>query len=156
MTTWGLVRTKPTENIPFVDHCRTTSNLEELLRECDYICNVLPSTPETIGLLSGDVLKCCKEKCPVLINLGRADIMDEEALAKAISRRWVSKAVLDVFAVEPLPKDSQLWTMPEVFITPHVSGPTLVHEACVKFLKYLKLYLEGKPLPYAVDFHHGY
>ena len=57
-----------------------------------------------------------------MISVGRGDVIDEDSLVQAIRRGWLSGGVLDVCEKEPLPADSQLWDMPEVLITPHVSG----------------------------------
>jgi hypothetical protein len=64
MTVWGVVRKNiPKENMSeHVDHYRLNSQLPEVLKSCDYICSVLPSTEDTRGMLSGDVLSACKEK----------------------------------------------------------------------------------------------
>jgi phosphoglycerate dehydrogenase-like enzyme len=58
----------------------------------------------------------------VLINIARGGVVDEDALIEALRARKIGGAGLDVFQVEPLPKDSPLWDMPNVFITSHVGG----------------------------------
>ena len=122
MTVWGVGRTDKSDRLEFVDHYTTLSGLPEVLQSCDYVCNILPSTPATKYLLSGNVLESGKDKHPVFINVGRGDVIDEKSLIHALNEGWISGAILDVFEVEPLPKESALWKMPQVVITPHVAG----------------------------------
>ena len=122
MTVNSIHRSVPSTKFPYVDKCFSVQDLPECLRRCDYLCNVLPSTPSTKGLLSGDVLENCKEKKTVLINVGRGDVISNSSILKALENEWIGGAILDVCEEEPLPKDSPLWTHPQVTITPHVSG----------------------------------
>jgi len=57
-----------------------------------------------------------------LINTARGAIIDERALVKALKEKWIAGAALDVFEVEPLPKDSPLYELDNVFLTPHIAG----------------------------------
>lgn len=120
----SIHRNVPATKFSYVDESFAVENLHECLQKCDYLCNILPSTPSTVGLLSGNVLQSCKEKQTVLINVGRGDVVSEESLLKALDHKWIGGAILDVFEKEPLPKDSALWTHPQVTVTPHVSGFT--------------------------------
>lgn len=102
------------EQLMLLCSCRLHSNLPDLLHNCDYIISVLPSTPGTTGLLNEDMLKHCAQKQPVFINIGRGTVIKEKDLVNALSRGWLSAAILDVFETEPLPVSSVLWTMPQV------------------------------------------
>ena len=126
MTVWGMVRRSlpQTTKLPYLDQHRDGKGLTEILQKCDVICNVLPSTPATQGLLSEDTFQHCEKKKPLFINIGRGNVTTESSLVKALNNGWISGAVLDVFEEEPLPKDSLLWDMPNVTITPHCSGET--------------------------------
>lgn len=130
-------------------------DLPSLLEDCHYLVNALPSTPDTVGLLNGNVLKQCKNS-PVFINVGRGSIISESSLLHALDQKWISGAILDVFEVEPLPQSSLLWTTPNVIITPHMSGPSRPHEVTKGFLKNYDNYLEGKPLLHKFSFASGY
>ena len=83
--------------------------------------NLLPSTPATDGLLCA---RTCARLAPgaYLINVARGAIVDETALIAALQNGTIAGAGLDVFATEPLPAESPLWTLDNVVITPHVGG----------------------------------
>ncbi|KFM65721.1 Glyoxylate/hydroxypyruvate reductase A, partial [Stegodyphus mimosarum] len=132
-----------------------TTNLNKVLEEVDYLCNVLPSTDETRGLLDDDVLKNCKKK-PVFINIGRGDIISESNIIKALKEEWISKAILDVFETEPLPPSSPLWQTPEVYITPHVGAIPRI-DGIAKFIaqNYVR-YVNGEPLMNHIEWNKGY
>lgn len=137
------------------DYDQAVTDLAAVLKECDYICNVLPSTEGTRGLLDNDALRNCRKK-PCFINVGRGDIIQTESLIKAINECWISGAVLDVFVDEPLPRDSPLWKMPQVHITPHIGAVTTV-QGLARFsaANYLR-YVNGDPLLNVVDWKIGY
>ncbi|XP_077990740.1 glyoxylate/hydroxypyruvate reductase A-like [Glandiceps talaboti] len=158
MTVWGLVNQYlPREKrSPHVDHYRQIDGLPELLQNCDYVCSVLPSTGETKGLLNGNVLENCKERQPVFINVGRGDVISEVSLVNAMRQEWISGAILDVFSVEPLPVESQLWNMEQVTITPHVSANHSVDETVDILLENYEKYVKGETLNHLVNWERGY
>ncbi|XP_060574689.1 glyoxylate/hydroxypyruvate reductase A-like [Ruditapes philippinarum] len=158
MTVIGVTRTKPAEEkkSQAVSQYRLMSELPSVLKDCDYVCNILPSTPETRGTLSGDILSHCKNKKSIFINIGRGDIIDEQSLITALKEGWIGGAVLDVFQKEPLPKESPLWSLPGVVITPHIAGATQANLVASSFVDNYKLFIENKPLKYQVDFQQGY
>jgi phosphoglycerate dehydrogenase-like enzyme len=115
-----------------------TTNLTKALQEADYIISVLPSTPETRGLLNDDAFASASKvnsgKCPVFLNVGRGDVISEDSLLNALDNKWISAAILDVFEIEPLPRESLLWNRSDVIISPHVSGLTHGHDVPKVFL----------------------
>jgi phosphoglycerate dehydrogenase-like enzyme len=137
-----------------------TTDLTYALQSGDYIVSVLPSTPETRGLLSNDVLSMAsKEKgglSPVFINVGRGDVIDEKSLLKALDEQWISGAILDVFEEEPLPMHSKLWSRSDVIVSPHVSGLTQSSDVPKVFLTNYQRYIDGKELNFLVDWNRGY
>ena len=145
-----------------------TTDLTKALQCGDYIVSVLPSTPETRGLLSNDVLAAASTEkgglCPVLINVGRGDVIDEYSLLAALDKRYISGAILDVFVAEPLPTNSQLWSRPDVIVSPHVSGLTQSSDVPKVFLSNYQLYVENiidrtgatTELKFLVDWKKGY
>ena len=99
------------------------AELAPVLASADFVVNILPSTPATRGLLGGDALAVCaristpgapSRPPPILINVGRGDVMSEADILNALTKGWLTAAVLDVFPIEPLPPSSGLWSHPKV------------------------------------------
>lgn len=102
-------------------HSRT--ELRMMLADCDYLLVAAPSTSETKGMLGARELGWLQPSA-VVINVARGNIIDEHALIEMLTMGRLRGAALDVFAQEPLPPDSPLWKLPNVFIMPHVSATT--------------------------------
>ncbi|XP_065322786.1 glyoxylate/hydroxypyruvate reductase A-like [Gordionus sp. m RMFG-2023] len=135
-----------------LDISMVNDEMEVFLKSCDYIVSVLPSIPSTKGMLNGDVLKAASDKKPILVNIGRGDLISEEDLIRAIEQNWISGAILDVFETEPLPPDSKLWTMPQITITPHVSGTSMPSMVAKVFKENMERYENNMPLLGLVDY----
>ena len=101
----------------------TDDRLPELLAWADAIAVTAPLTDATRGLFDKGAFALMKPGA-WFINVGRGEIVDEIALIASLSSGHLGGAGLDVFAVEPLPTDSPLWSHPNVIITPHSSGST--------------------------------
>lgn len=97
--------------------------LEELLAKADVVSLHLPLTGETRGLFGRERIAAMKPGA-VLINTARGGIVDEEALAAAVRGGHLGGAAVDVFASEPLPAESPLAGLPNVWLTPHIAGLT--------------------------------
>lgn len=134
---------------------KISPDLHTLIEDCHYLVNALPSTPNTVGLLNGDVLRQCKNS-PVFINIGRGNVIAEECLLNALKNKWISGAMLDVFEVEPLPQSSPLWSTPDVIVTPHMSGPSRPQEVVKSFMINFEKFLAGEPLLHKFSFDSGY
>jgi D-2-hydroxyacid dehydrogenase (NADP+) len=100
-----------------------TAGLEHVLDESDVLVITAPLTDETRGLIGAEALARLKPSA-VVVNISRGQLIDEEALIRALSEGRLRGAGLDVFATEPLLTDSPLWKLPNVVLTPHVSGVT--------------------------------
>ncbi|MDR3707641.1 MAG: D-2-hydroxyacid dehydrogenase [Capsulimonadaceae bacterium] len=150
--TLGLKRTPGT--VAGVDEALTgPEGLDRLLSRSDFVVIAAPLTPETRGLLSGPRIARMKPNA-WLINIARGAIVDEKALIRALQSGAIGGACLDVFAVEPLPQDSPLWDMPNVYITPHFAfGQTSGLDVRLKalFLANLRRFIDGEPLSNIVD-----
>jgi len=85
-------------------------------------------------------------------------VIDQAELIDALRAGTIGGAGLDVFAEEPLPADSPLWTLPTVIISPHVSGftPHYDERAMTLFAENLRRYVKGEPLLNVVDVNRGY
>lgn len=123
-----------------------------LLPEVDYVVIATPLTPETKGLIDEKVLRSLPNHA-YLINISRGAIVDESALTKALTEGWIAGASLDTVSTEPLPFDSPLWSLPNLFITPHTSAisPALKGRIAGLFLDNLQRYQAGLPLRNVVD-----
>jgi phosphoglycerate dehydrogenase-like enzyme len=122
---------------------------------CDFIVVVLPATEETRGLFSRDVFTAMKPSA-WFVNVGRGSVVNEAALINAIREKTIAGAALDVFAEEPLPTESPLWSLENVLITPHVSGPIVPEDVVGCFLENLELYRRGEPLRRQINRTCGY
>ena len=82
------------------------------------------------------------------MHISRGGVVDEAALAEALKEQRIASAFVDVFAQEPLPPDSPLWKIPNLVITPHVSGfsPNYKERAGALFIVNMQRYLNGEPL----------
>ena len=96
----------------------TNDRLDELLGWADAIVVAAPLTDETRGMFDADAFAAMRAGA-WFVNVGRGEIVDEPALVAALVDGHLGGAGLDVFATEPLPADSPLWTLPNVIITPH-------------------------------------
>ncbi|MDP4089906.1 MAG: D-2-hydroxyacid dehydrogenase [Bacillota bacterium] len=129
--------------------------ISTMLSEIDWIINTLPLTEATEGIIGKNLLGGLSNAC--FINVGRGKSVDEKALLQALDSGRLRKAVLDVFAVEPLPEDSSLWRHPNIIITPHISAITSVEEGVECFLDTLRGMEQGcNSLPNLVDTKRGY
>jgi D-2-hydroxyacid dehydrogenase (NADP+) len=103
------------------DLVRPREDLPRTAAESDYLINVLPADAPNLNLIGREVFAAMKPR-GYFINAGRGETVDEAALIEALQQRQIAGAGLDVFATEPLPAESPLWKMPQVFMAPHVGG----------------------------------
>jgi len=95
--------------------------LTEVAARVDFLILLTPYSPSTHGLVNAAVLSAMKPSA-YLINLARGGVVDEAALLRALQDKRIAGAALDVFATEPLPADSPLWSAPNVIVTAHQGG----------------------------------
>ncbi|HMJ88919.1 MAG TPA: NAD(P)-dependent oxidoreductase, partial [Candidatus Acidoferrum sp.] len=94
-----------------------------LLAHSDFISLHAALTPQNRGLIGEAQLRRMKPNA-YIINTARGALVDETALVRAVTEKWIGGAALDAFVVEPLPKDHPLRTAPNVLITPHQASFT--------------------------------
>ena len=121
-------------------------DLPGLLPTADVVVLLVPATPETAGMVDGAFLAAMKDGA-LLVNAARGTVVDTDALAAEVASGRL-RAALDVTAPEPLPPASQLWTLPGVFITPHVAASTPVsrQRAAQLVREQAEAYARGEPL----------
>ncbi|MBU6366308.1 MAG: D-2-hydroxyacid dehydrogenase [Gemmatimonadetes bacterium] len=149
----GTVRGDRDAASPF-DAMARVEGLAALLPEARIVVVTLPLTRDTQGLLSRDLLACCRGA--YLLNAGRGAVVEEGGIPEALDAGWLAGAALDVFTVEPLPAASPLWRHPRVMISPHISGLTTVPGAVEGFLQALAELERGVLPRWTVDQSRGY
>eukprot|EP00558_Chaetoceros_sp_UNC1202_P013878 CAMPEP_0197237318 /NCGR_PEP_ID=MMETSP1429-20130617/4182_1 /TAXON_ID=49237 /ORGANISM="Chaetoceros sp., Strain UNC1202" /LENGTH=217 /DNA_ID=CAMNT_0042696291 /DNA_START=147 /DNA_END=800 /DNA_ORIENTATION=- len=145
---------------PFCDDVYVSSreSLNRIMSESDYVLCAAPLTADTKGLIGQEAFKNAKMDS-VFINVGRGPIVDESALIDALKDGCLKGAGLDVFATEPLPIESELWTLDNVLMSPHNMDQTetFQQEATEFFLEEnLPRFLRNKNLLNPVDAAAGY
>jgi len=130
-------------------------SLDELLSRADFISVHLPKTPETAGLIGKEALANTKPGV-IIVNAARGGLVDETALAEAITSGHVRAAGIDVFAAEPC-TDSPLFDLPQVVVTPHLGASTSEAQdrAGTDVAASVKLALAGEFVPDAVNVGGG-
>jgi phosphoglycerate dehydrogenase-like enzyme len=129
----------------------------DLLRASDVVAIGAPLTAETRGLLDDKAFDTMKRGA-LLVNVTRGEIVDGDALVRALRDGRCGGAALDVAPVEPLPADHPLWTFPNVVMTPHTAGASQ-HRAprnIARFCENLRRARAGEPLVGVVDKRLGY
>jgi phosphoglycerate dehydrogenase-like enzyme len=131
--------------------------LDEALARADYVVIAAPRTAQSERMVGARQLAAMKRDA-VLINISRGALVDEAALVDALRDGTIRGAGLDVFEEEPLPESSPLWGLPNVLITPHVSGvnPHYNRRVTELFRDNLARFLKGEPLRNLVIEQRGY
>ncbi len=140
------------------DRVVTTAQLDDVLPDADYLLIATPETPHTRGLMSRKRLDLMKPTAGI-INIGRATVMDYDALCDKLDEGSLGCAILDVFDPEPIESDSRLWSTRNLMITPHISaddGDSYVPMTLGLFFRNLQLFLAGEPLQNPVRPELGY
>ena len=127
-------------------------SLTELLQESDFVCTVIPLTPDTENLLGASEFALMKKEA-IFVNIARGKVIDETALIHALKSGALRGAALDVFREEPLPASSPLCDIPQLVLTPHVGSATQETRTAMAMLavENLTLALQGKKPPCQVN-----
>jgi phosphoglycerate dehydrogenase-like enzyme len=142
---------------PGVSHVATAEDLHQLLPQADVVVISAAQTGATRGLIGETELSLMRTNA-IVINVSRGKLVDEGALISALQQGTIGGAGLDVFEHEPLAPESPLWTLPNVIITPHMSGFRPDHWDAVTtlFAENLQRFERGEPLQNVVDKTAGY
>jgi phosphoglycerate dehydrogenase-like enzyme len=148
----GLKRSVSGGDHEDVDGVFGPSQLHEMLAGCDAVVVTAPATPETHHLIDRAALAAMKPGA-VLVNVARGSLVDESALIEALASGHLSAAALDVFEQEPLPADSPIWDIPNLWVSAHssVSVDRYIDDVFDLFEDNLRRYVSGEPLRNTVD-----
>jgi phosphoglycerate dehydrogenase-like enzyme len=143
--------------IGHVERVYGKEQLDEFLAQSHVLVICAPLTPETLSMM-GAAQFAQLPRGAVVVNVGRAKIIDTDALVDALHSGHLAGASLDVFPQEPLPPEHPLWTAPNVILTPHTSGFRQGHwdDAIGLFGDNLERWLRGEPLKFQVSPDLGY
>ena len=136
----------------------TIDKLDSVLPIADILYLALPETPETKNLIDKRRLDLLKSTCGI-VNIGRQSALDYEVLCDKLENNDLAGAILDVFNPEPIDKNSRLWNIKNLIITPHVSSDdngNYVKLTLELFVKNLKLFIKKKELTNQIDKELGY
>jgi phosphoglycerate dehydrogenase-like enzyme len=153
------VRRRPTLGVPdgFVRVVGPDA-IDGELPAADVVVLATPATPETRGLLDRRRLDLLP-RSGIVVNVGRGNLLDEDALIAALEGERLRGAVLDVFSEEPLAPDSRLWQLRQVLLTPHVSAVSPARfwgRQLDLFIDNWSRWVAGQPLRNSVDKRAGY
>lgn len=153
------VKRRPGEKPECADELYDTSALKDVLKRADIVFSILPETPSTVHLYTKDLFDAMKSSA-IFINCGRGSVVAGSVLYDALSAHAISAAAIDVCEQEPLPADSPLWALDNLFITPHVAGGYHLPDTLDKIVDIaaynLMAFQNNMPVKNAVDFSTGY
>ncbi|MET9235951.1 D-2-hydroxyacid dehydrogenase [Streptomyces cellulosae] len=132
-------------------------DLDRLLARADWVVAAAPLTEETRGMFDARRFGLMQPSAH-FVNVGRGELVVEEALVRAVRDRWIAGAALDVFTAEPLAGGSPLWELEGMVVSPHMSGDTVGwrDELAAQFVELYELWEAGRPLVNVVDKRRGY
>lgn len=144
----------PSEAVKTIE---STASLNELLSWSDILCICCPLTKETEKLINQQTLNQLK-KGAYLINVTRGEIIDEDALIESLKSGHLKGAGLDVTPREPLPEDSELWSLPNVILTPHTAGASQYRASrnLDRFISNIGKFRENQPLEGLINKLEGF
>lgn len=153
----GVRRNVDAPKPSFVENVVGPDQLDSALRNCDLLVLSAPGVGSTHRMIGAEQIALLNRGA-LLVNVARAGIVDDGAMRSALDDGQLGGAVLDVFEREPLDPADDLWTMPNVVLTPHSAGFRLSHwdDVASLFAENLRRYLRGDDLLNAVDMRAGY
>lgn len=153
----GIRRRSEEPAPPGVEEVLPPEQLRDLLARADVVVLSAPLTPETRHLIDGAALAHIKRGA-LLVNIGRGKLVDDDAVVAALADGRLGGAALDVFTREPLDPESPYWDLPQVIVTPHISGGMEDYwtPLVALFAANLRRFAEGRDLLNVVDKRAGY
>ena len=143
---------RPVDGDPVVEHVWSLARLPELLSQSDYVVITVPYNPQNENMIGAKELALMKNTARLIVT-SRGRIVEHGALVAALKEGRIAGAGLDTVIKEPLPSDNELWSLPNVIITPHIAGnsPELDERTFAIFEENFGRYLAGQPLVNVVD-----
>ena len=152
------IRRNASNHIDGFERVASQDQFKSILSESDYLAICCQWTGETEKLINDDTLEVIKDNS-VIVNIARGEIIDEDALVRALAKNKIKGAALDVYVGEfERPPDNRLWDDNRVLITPHISAASDIntHRGNELFLKNLKRYMANETLENIIDWNRGY
>jgi len=137
-----------------------TDQFDDFLAQSDILVDLLPLTPQTEGILNYQTFSKLRRTRlkggPAIINAARGGHQKEDDIVRALKDGTLGAASLDVFNIEPLPADSELWAQKNCYITPHIAAISTPESGASYFARVLLDHEKGQPLVNVVDRGKGY
>ena len=139
------------------DEILSMDELPRFLSASDYVVLAAPATAATQGMIGGTQLRAMRPTA-YLINVARGSLIVEADLVRALREGWIAGACLDALVGEPIGKESPMWDVPNLVITPHSAfrSPHGIERSLSAFKTNLERYLRGEPLQDVLDVSAGY
>lgn len=156
MSVIGVNRSGNPPDAP-VDELATADRLADAAARADALVITTPATPETRGEVGERVLRALRPGA-IVVNVGRGAVVDEPALIRALQDGHLAGAALDVTASEPPPRDSPLWTLPNVLLSPHTAAlsPRENERIVELFADNLHRLIDGRPIRNRITAQRSY
>ena len=156
MHIWAVTRSGKAD-ASLAERIFPAAELDAALRSADYVILAAPETEETHHLIGVKQFATMKPSA-ILVNVARGSLVDQAALLSVLEKRAIGGAALDVASPEPLPPESPLWSLENVFITPHTSGISerIWQRETELLIDNLGRWFHGEPLRNLVDLQRGY
>lgn len=143
---------------PHCDRVVANTDLDGVLPQTEFLVIVAPSTPQTFQILNRHRIGLLPPHAGV-VNIGRGELVEQDALLDALDQGALAGAVLDVTTPEPIPPGHRLWKTRNLILTPHMSSGdplTYIPRSLDIFLDNIDAHRTGRPLPNRVDLARGY
>lgn len=148
---------KHVQSLPYFERVVALDRIDEELPQADFVVCTIPLTKDTEYLFNMQRFEKMK-KGAMFINISRGKLVVEKDLVNALKQGLIGQAVLDVFENEPLEKDSELWNVENLWITPHQAGrlSDFMDKAIDVFIRNYVAYLDGEKVPNQINIDYGY
>ena len=141
------------------DRVFSWKNMKNVMAYSDVVVLCVPHTAATERMIDKTTFGSMKRGC-LLVNIARGQVIDEEAMIEALLSKKLGAAALDVTTIEPLPANSPLWDLPNVFISPHSASTVREENGMIVdiFIHNMECMLNGTPnkMKNKFDFSEGY